>query len=110
MLSLSSCGLLLAAGSEAWWSEQFFGLDQGQRFVLLIIGIGCATGIIITTVAIVGGMIETMHRRRVEGEMKRDMLDRGMSADEIARVVESAQPKDFLERWASAQGKGKKPS
>jgi hypothetical protein len=31
-----------------------------------------------------------------------------MSADEVARVVESAQPKDFLERWAAAQGKGTK--
>ncbi len=100
---------LLAATAEEWWSDHFFGLEQDERFVLLIIGIGCATGIIISTVAIISGIIDSTHRRRVESDMKRDMLDRGMTADEIAQIVESSQPKDFLERWA-ARHKGKEPS
>ena len=109
MLTLSHYGPLLATGTVGWWSEQFSGLEQSQRFVLLIVAIGCLTIIIVSTVAIVSTLIDTMHKRRVETEMKRELLDRGMSADEVARVVESAQPKDFLERWAAAQGKAKKP-
>jgi hypothetical protein len=100
--------LLLAQGLAQRSTEMFFGLDPDQRFVMLIIAFGCLTGIIISAVAIIGGIVETMHRRRTETDLKREMLDRGMSADEIARVVESAQPKDFLERWAAGQGKGKK--
>jgi hypothetical protein len=99
--------VLLAAATDPW-AEFFFGLDQDKRFVLLIVGIGCATGIVISLVGIISGMISTMHRGRLECDLKQEMLDRGMSAEEIARVVESAQPKDFLERWAAAQGKGKK--
>jgi hypothetical protein len=94
--------------AEEWWSEQLFGLNQSQRFVLLIIAIGSVAIIVISTVSIVGGIIAGIHKRRLETELKRDLLDRGMSADEVARVVESAQPKDFLERWAAAQGKGTK--
>jgi hypothetical protein len=109
MFTLSHYGPLLAAGTEDWWTQQFFGLEQTQRFVLIIVAIGCVTCTIISVVAIVGKIIESMHKRRVETEMKRELLDRGMSADEVARVVESAQPKDFLERWAAAQGKAKTP-
>jgi hypothetical protein len=102
---LTSQAILLLAAASDPWAETFFGLDEGKRFVLMIIAIGCATGIIITAVTSICGIVESVHRRRLETEMKREMLDRGMSAEEIARVVESAQPKDFLERWAAGQGK-----
>jgi hypothetical protein len=97
----------MAAATDPW-AEFFFGLDEAKRFVLMIVAIGCVTGIVITAVTSVCGMVETFYRRRLEAEMKRDMLDRGMTAEEIARVIESAQPKDFLERWAAGQGKNKK--
>ena len=103
----SQAAILLAAGTDPW-AEFFFGLDESKRFVLMIVAIGCATGILITAVTSICGIVESVHRRRLETEMKREMLDRGMSAEEIARVVESAQPKDFLDRWAAGQGKGKK--
>ena len=32
-------------------------------------------------------MIDKMHRRNAEIELKRDMLDRGMSVEEIERVL-----------------------
>src|SRR3989304_10389678 len=92
---------ILAQAADRW-ANTFFGLDEDKRFVLMIIAIGCATGVICTVVGCVSGAASTMHRHRMETEMKRDMLDRGMSADEIAKVVESSQPKDFLERWAAA--------
>jgi hypothetical protein len=108
MLTLNSFAPVLAQATDDWWAEQFFGLDPSQRFALLIVAIGCATAIIISLVILIGCITTAMHRRRLESELKRDMLDRGMSADDIVRVIESAQPKDFLERWAAAQGKGKR--
>lgn len=97
---------LLAQATDPW-ANTFFGLDAEKRFVLMIIAIGCATGVICTVVGCVSGAASTMHRHRLESELKREMLDRGMGADEIAKVVESAQPKDFLERWAASCGRKK---
>ncbi|MEX2092101.1 MAG: hypothetical protein WD971_05460 [Pirellulales bacterium] len=97
---------ILAQATDPW-AETFFGLDPEQRFVIMIIAIGCATGVICTIVGCVSSVAGTMHRQRLQAEMKRDMLDRGMSADEIARVVESSPPDSFLDRWAAAQGKKK---
>jgi hypothetical protein len=99
---------LLAATAdqvEADWANTFFGLNQEQRFVLMIIGIGCATGIIISANAIFSGLFGSIHRRRGEAELKRELIDRGMSAEEIAGIVEAAPPQDFLERWASCRKK-----
>lgn len=87
------------------WAQAFFGLDAEQRFVILIIAITCITGVICTIVGCATGIISSMHRRRVETDLKHELLDRGMSADEIARVVEATQPTDFLERWASGRKK-----
>ena len=98
---------LLAATSDPW-ADFFFGLDDEKRFVLMIVAIGCATGIIISLVAIISGVVTSMHRIRREGELKRDMLDRGMPAEEIARVIESTPPTDFLERWAAGRSKATK--
>jgi hypothetical protein len=74
----------------------------------MIVAIGCATLLIISLVGIIAGVMNTMHRSRLESELKREMLDRGMSAEDISEVIESAQPKDFLEHWAAALKKGKK--
>jgi hypothetical protein len=105
-------GVLLLAqetgGSDAW-SEIFFGLDPDKRFVLLIIAIGCSVGIILGTLGILSGMINSIHRRRVEANMKCDMIERGMSADEIAKIIESVTPpEDATERWIASWGKSKK--
>jgi hypothetical protein len=82
-------------------SSMFSGIDGGQRFVLIVVAIGCLTGLLITTVSLIVGLVQTIHRRRVEVDLKRELLDRGLGAEEIARIVESGQPQDFLERWAS---------
>jgi hypothetical protein len=89
------------------WASTFFGLDPDKRFVLLIIVIGCGTGVICTVVGCLSGVISRMHRERLQADIKRELLDRGMTADEIARVVESSPPDSFLDRWAVACGKKK---
>jgi len=108
METLSSLVPLLAATAEDVWTQKFFGLDQGQRFVLLIIALGCATGIILGLAGIIYSAVNSIHRRRLEIGLKQDLVDRGMSAEEIARVVESAPPRDFLDRWAAGEAKGQK--
>jgi hypothetical protein len=92
--------LLLLAQSTDPWAQEFFGLDRDQRFVILIIGMCVVTTIIITAIAVISSVVHSMHRRRLETDLKREMLDRGMTADDIARVVESTPPTDFLDRWA----------
>ena len=106
MLTLASYGLILAQAADQW-TDVFFGLDEGKRFVLLIVAIGCATGVICTIVGCLSGVINSVHRRRVEMEMKREMLDRGMTADEVAKVIESSTPQDGLDRWVASWGKRK---
>lgn len=83
------------------WRQVMFGLEADQRFVILLVAIGCITAVIVTAAAIFAGVSTSIHRRTKEAELKREMLDRGMSAEEIAQVIEATPPTDFLERWAS---------
>jgi hypothetical protein len=104
---LNSCGLLLAQSPDVW-ADTLFGLNQEQRFVLMIITIGCVTGVICTVVGCAAGTISSVHRRRLEQELKQELLDRGMTADEVVQVVESSPPSDFLDRIAATYGKRKR--
>ena len=42
---------------------------------------------VVTAIAIVGITIYAIHKNRLEHALKRELLDRGLSADEIATVV-----------------------
>jgi len=98
-------GILVLAQQAAPddWSETLFGLDQDQRAFLIFVVIGCSVGLILGALGIISSTINKVHRRRVEADMKRDMIDRGMSADEIAKVIESASPpEDATQRWIAS--------
>lgn len=103
MFQPSLATLSLLAQAQDQWAETFFGLDADKRFVLMIITISCITGIICTIVGCGAGVYSGIHRRRLETELKHELLDRGMNAEEISRVVEASQPTDFLERWAASR-------
>lgn len=104
-----SSSLLLGAQPDAW-TNTFFGLAPDERFVLLIVGIGCATGVICTVVVFLSMTLNTVHRRRTEVALKRELVERGMSADEITQIIESASPPDdATDRWIASWGKDKKP-
>ncbi|HEY4233147.1 MAG TPA: hypothetical protein VGM76_06960 [Lacipirellulaceae bacterium] len=91
------------------WAATFFGLDPEKRFVLMIIGIGCATGILIALPSVVLNLVGNIQRHRLNTDFKREMLDRGMSADEISKVIESAPlPEDGIGRWFARLGKDQK--
>ena len=104
MNALSSGNLLLAD----WATSTLSDLDPNKRFALITVVIGCATGVICTVVVFVSSTINSMHRRRLETDMKREMIERGMSADEIAKVIEAtAPPEDGTQRWIASWGKPK---
>ena len=81
------------------WTDEFFGLDQEQRFVLLILMIVSITAILIVIPSIIATVYGGMHRRQAELELKQEMLDRGMSAEEIAEVIKAAPVEDAASRW-----------
>jgi hypothetical protein len=115
MFALFHAPLLLVAESAAsaaattsgdQWAATFFGLDPDKRFVLLIIGIGCATGVLIALPSVVLNLVGNIQRHRLNMEFKREMLDRGMSADEISKIIEAAPlPEDGIGRWFARLGK-----
>jgi hypothetical protein len=66
-----------------------FRMTQGHWLVLLVL-------VIIGITAIVLGIvyaITTLLRRRMEIEFRRDLTERGMTADEIAKIVASKPPR-----------------
>lgn len=97
--------MLLAQAAGNWLSEPFFGLDQDQRFVILIIAISGATVILSIAVGMITGLVNSLHRRRMEADIKQDLIDRGASAEEIAKIIECTAPKDGLDRWVASWGK-----
>ena len=96
----STCSPSLVLGSVSGLVE---GFDPEQRFVIVLVVIGCAMGLIIALAGIAAGVFSAVHRRRIEEGLKRDMLDRGMSAEEIVKVIESASPpEDAAGRWVAS--------
>jgi hypothetical protein len=69
------------------WVDVLMSIDSEQRWLLLVIAIGCAVGLILGFVALVMSGISSIQKQRAELALKREMLDRGMSADEIATVI-----------------------
>jgi hypothetical protein len=105
LLHLPLVAQALAVDSGSRVSGLLEGIDADKRFALLIVAIGCGTGIILGTFGILSSAINSLHRRRAEMDLKRDMIERGMSADEIARIIECAAPPDeaterLIASWA----------
>jgi hypothetical protein len=103
------CNIPVLAQAASGWMTWLSELKPDERFALLVVVIGCATGVICTVVVCVSGTINSIHRRRVEAEMKRDMIERGMTADEITKIIESiSPPEDATQRWIASWAKSKK--
>ncbi len=91
------------------WAHIFFGLDPDKRFVVMIVAIGCLTGVICTVVGCLSSTWSAVHRRRTEADLKREMLDRGLSVDEITKIIESSAPfESATERLIASRACGKK--
>jgi signal transduction histidine kinase len=59
------------------------GLQAEERAVLLVVCLIAA----VLIVMIVALSIHSIHRNRLDDSLKRELLDRGMSADEIATIM-----------------------
>lgn len=75
-----------AAGS--FWEWISF-LDSGERTGLMVL---CVFAFV-ATLTVITVTIYKMHRNRLEDALKRELLDRGMSADEIATVIRATPSK-----------------
>jgi len=53
---------------------------------------------VLVAIAIIGSIIYAMHKNRLEDSLKRELLDRGMSADEIATVIGAKPDKSESQR------------
>ena len=58
-------------------------LDSGERTGLMVLSVVA----VVTIIVILAVTIYSMHRNRLEDSLKRELLDRGMSADEIATIM-----------------------
>lgn len=87
----------------------FSGIEPDERFVLALLAILMSTVVLITLGCTAFSAANSMHRRRLEADLKQDMLDRGMTADEIAKIIESAAPpENGVDRWIASWCKHKK--
>src|SRR4029079_2208805 len=89
-----------------WATNALSDLNPNNRFALIVVVVGCATGVICTLVVFISSTINSIHHRRLETDMKREMIERGMSADEITKVIEAAMPpEDATQRWIASWAK-----
>ena len=72
-------------------------MSDGQRFVLTLVAMGCVTGVAITLGCTLLGVAQAIQRRNGEHDLKRELLERGLSAEEVTRIVE-VTPRP---QWAS---------
>jgi hypothetical protein len=67
--------------------EFLMNFDAGERFPLVIVMITFGTIALVFTVAIIAFAIRSMYKHRLDDALKRELVDRGMSVEEIERIV-----------------------
>jgi hypothetical protein len=98
--------LMSAVGTDSWVQE-LFDFNPNLRFPLIVVVVGCLTGVIITLVTAVISAVSKANQQRIEADLKREMLDRGMSADEVAKVIEATAPDETTKMILAARGRKK---
>jgi len=73
--------------SNLW--ELVASLHEGLIFAVLLFAMAALLAIVITVFT----AVYAMHKNRLEDSLKRELLDRGMSADEIVAVVRAKPTK-----------------
>jgi hypothetical protein len=71
--------------------ESFNSLGPGERLPVFIVGSMLGVFAILFIVTVVAGTVYKIHKNRLADALKRDLLERGMSAEEIAMVI-TAKP------------------
>jgi hypothetical protein len=73
-------------------------MDGEMIALLIVVGIGSFVAVILGSLGLVTSMVNSIQRHRAELSFKREMVERGMSAEDIARVIEAASPRNAWER------------
>jgi hypothetical protein len=93
----------LLFAQESIQPETFFeGSTADQRFVLAIIALAGAIFLILILGGVIAGVWSSFKEKQIEADLKRDMLDRGMTPDEIQKVIE-AKPRSGFDKWWNSQ-------
>lgn len=97
---MNSAYLLLA--QTALPSEGFFdGFSTDQRFTLVIVALSSVALLALVLGVMMAGLWSSIREKQIEADLKRDMLDRGMTAEEVQKVIEAA-PRSGLDRWMTS--------
>jgi hypothetical protein len=64
-------------------------LSPEQAMLILIVGFAATAGVLIAVTAIVTSAVRSVAVTRLEIAMKRELVERGMSAEDIARVIDA---------------------
>ena len=72
--------LLAQADQGSSWSDR---IGSGEIVPIFVIG----APLVVILVALAFSLFNKIHRRNAELAFKREMLDRGLSADEIERIL-----------------------
>ena len=100
--------MVLAQQSSSGFMQSFDGLEGDKKFAVIAVVFGCATGVLCTLIVFISSTITSIHKRRLEVDMKRDMIERGMTAEDIVKVIEAAPPlEDGTQRWIASWGRRK---
>jgi hypothetical protein len=82
-------------------------LPSGEIFALLVVLTGLVVGLIIAVTAIIVSNWRRVRQLDIEGTLKQDMLQRGMSAEDIERVIRaSAIPAETESKRESSESFG----
>ncbi len=73
------------------------GLDSDGRTMVLIMVFGA----VISIASIAGSVINKIHRRNADIAFKQDLLERGLSVDEVERVLAAKSTEAAQRRWLS---------
>jgi hypothetical protein len=63
-------------------------VDGGELIAIIAVG----GGMLIALLSIAAGVWHKVKSEQIAADLKKDMLDRGMSADEIKTVLEAGRP------------------
>jgi hypothetical protein len=80
-------------------------LDGEMIGFLAVVVIGGFIGTVLGIVGLVTSTVNSIQRHRAELNFKREMVERGMSADDIARVITAASPETAPERCGQTKGR-----
>jgi hypothetical protein len=71
------------------FGEWMSAIQPDERFALCVVAIIFGVALAVFTILMISLLIRSIHYRRTETAFKRELLDRGLSVDEIAKIVQA---------------------